>query len=91
MRSLSEHIHDLQHRFQCIFGIDAFLKFWLSLNFLLSADAANKMQDWPTQGFTITTSRTELHSQAGVLLYEDTHGGFEAMRKCIAQQISTRR
>ena len=42
------------------------------------------MRKWPPQGFSVTTSRTELHSQAGVLLFEDTHSGFEAQVHCSA-------
>jgi hypothetical protein len=54
-------------------------------------DAASTRACFPRKAFSITSSRTELHAGAGVLLYEDTDGGFKAVRDCILQEIAASR
>ena len=54
-------------------------------------DAASTRSCFPRKAFSITSSRSELHAGAGVLLYEDTDGGFKAVRDCILQEIAASR
>jgi hypothetical protein len=54
-------------------------------------DAASTCACFPRRSFSITTARSELHAGAGVLLYEDTDGGFTAVRDCILQEMAAKR
>lgn len=52
--------------------------------------AASKREEWPRKGQTLKLriSSAQIGTRAGILLWDETTGGIDAMRKCIADETA---
>lgn len=52
---------------------------------------ASKRNEWPREKLKIQISSAQIGSKAGILLWRETTGGLEMMRKCVADETEERR
>jgi hypothetical protein len=73
-------LYSVNHRLKDNAGRIELETFWRQ-----AMDRAARMPDWPALPLVLTIDRTQIGERAGILLWNETTGGLDKMRKCIAQ------
>jgi hypothetical protein len=49
-------------------------------------EAASKHEDWPTESLQLVYDKAQIGTKAGIILWNETTGGLDKMRECLARQ-----